>query len=154
MPTTRQAWRAYPWLVERKVSEPDADPQVLSVGASVGGVTPRPSRWGDAVMALARRVREMRGGTESAISVNVVYYVPGEVVGVDWDGVRTGRYDAKAKLLMVQVAVPDEPQLHAETLLLERLGEAITEAERWASRKGVASDLASLHAIVDRLKAP
>ena len=102
-------------------------------------------------MALARRVRNARAGIESPLSVNVVYHIPGEVVDLGWQGVRTGRYDAKARHLMVQVTVPDEPPVDGHAFLLNRLSEAITEAERWASEKGIARDLTSLHAIIGRL---
>ena len=143
---------AYAERVGQQSDESDTAPPVLSIGASVGGVTQRPRQWGDAVMALARRVKAQRAGTESPLNVNVVYHVPGEVVSLDWEGVRIGRYDANARHLMVQATVPDEPPLDAESILLDRLTQAIREAERWASRKGIASDLASLHAVTERLK--
>ena len=85
--------------------------------------------------------------------MNVVYDVPGEVLGLDWEGVRTGRSDASTRLLMVQATVPHEPPPDADAYLLDRLSEAIREAERWALRKGIAQDMLSLHKIVERLRA-
>src|SRR2546427_552307 len=87
----------------------DANPAVLSIGVVAGGVRPNPKKWGDAAMALSRRVIAVRESFESPLHLNVVFQISGEVVSVDWEGVRAGRYDSKTRLLMVQATVPADP---------------------------------------------
>jgi hypothetical protein len=51
--------------------------------------------------------------------------------------VRSGRYSPGKKLLLVQAAVPPNPQPDMDDLLLDLLDAAIEEAERFALRKGI-----------------
>ena len=85
------------------VDEADA----LSIGSVVGGVGPKARAWNDPIRKLARRVADVRSGVDSPLNVNVVFHVPGEVLPIDHDYVRTGRYDSKTRHLMVQATVPE-----------------------------------------------
>jgi hypothetical protein len=127
----------------------------ISVGAMVGGTSPDSRRWRDAVMALARRVKEVRSGFRSPLNVNVVYQIPGEVLpALDFSGVRTGRYSSSKKLLLVQAAVPVELPPDMNDFLLGLLEEAIEEAERFAMRKGITTQpLAELRDLTQQLRA-
>jgi hypothetical protein len=120
------------------MSPTDAVP-ALSIGVAVGGTTLEARRWGDAAMELARHVKTLREGVQSPLNVNVVFQVPGEVVSVDFSGVRTGRYSPKERLLLVQAAVPtDEPTSDSRLVLLSLLQAAIEEAEAFARRRALA----------------
>ncbi|MEU4446910.1 hypothetical protein AB0K14_19590 [Actinosynnema sp. NPDC050801] len=46
------------------------------------------------------------GDAELEASVNVIFDVPGPVVGIDYTGIRTGAWSAKERSQIVQVAVP------------------------------------------------
>ena len=127
----------------------------LSIGAMVGGTSPDSRRWRDAVMALARRVKDLRLGFRSPLNVNVVYQIPGEVLpALDFSGVRSGRYSSGKKLLLVQVAVLAELRPDMNDFLLDLLEEAIEEAERFALRKGITTQpLAGLRDLAQQLRA-
>lgn len=107
----------------------------LSIGVSVGGTGVEARRWGEAAMKLARRVSAVRDGIDSPLSVNVVYHVPGEVVPVDFSGIRTGTFLKEENLLMVQVALPAECPSDPETVLCEQLFRAVAVAEEFAQRQ-------------------
>jgi hypothetical protein len=105
-------------------------------------------------MALARQVKALRAGVESPLNVNVVYQIPGEVLQIDFTGVRTGRYSASKHLLLVQAAVPAEPIPESNDFLLGLLQSAIEEAERFAVRRRIAEGpLTELRELIEALKA-
>ncbi len=121
----------------------------------VGGTGQEARRWGDAAMEIARGVKALRGGVESPLNVNVVYQVPGEVVPVDFSGVRTGRYSSAERLLLVQAAVPGGAPPHATETLLDLLDSALEAAEGFARRKGISDrPLEALRAVASELRAP
>jgi hypothetical protein len=122
----------------------------LSLGSVVGGSTRANRAWRDAVRAVTEQVIDARTGVESPLNVNVVFQVPGNIITPDFSGVRTGGFSKPDKLLMVQVALPEEVPPDAERYLRDAAHDALDEAERWANKRGIASDLASLRAILDR----
>ena len=109
----------------------------LSIGVSVGGTGAEARAWGDAAaMALARRVKLLRDGVDTPLKVNVVYDVPGEVVSLDYEGIRTGRFSKRDSLLMVQVALPEHFPPDADERLIGDLSRAVDVAEAFAQRRG------------------
>lgn len=122
----------------------------------MGGTGREARRWGDEAMDLARRVKALRVGVKSPLNVNVVYQVGGDVVPVDFSGVRAGRYSSADKLLLVQAAVPEAPEHHhSEETLVDLLDSAIVEAERFAQRKAITDQpLDALRAVATRLRSP
>lgn len=121
----------------------------------MGGAGHAARRWGDEAMDLARRVKALRVHVESPLNVNVVYQVGGDVVPVDFSGVRTGRYSSADKLLLVQAAVPEAPEDNSKATLINLLDAAILEAERFAQRKAITDQpLDALRALAARLRAP
>jgi hypothetical protein len=128
-----------------------ADVDVLSLGAMVGGTRPSARAWREAVMALARRVAAARNGVDSPLRVNVVYQVPGELIPVKFDGVRTGRYAPADRHLLVQAALPEELPDEPEAYLITLLQQAIDAAAQFARKKGVADDLVELRELVSSL---
>lgn len=131
-------------------------PPALSIGVVVGGTGQDARGWGDAVMQLSRRVKSERAGVDSPLRVNVVYQVPGEVVPVKFSGVRTGRYSAIDRLLLIQAALPETAMpLDAEDILLQLLDAAIEQAGHFAQKKGLTDKpLEALRAVASRLKSP
>jgi hypothetical protein len=107
-------------------------------------------------MQLARRVKSERAGVDSPLRVNVVYQVPGEVVQVKFSGVRTGRYSATERLLLIQAALPvGAVPPNAEDILLQLLDAAIGEADLFAQKKGLTDNpLEEIRALASRLKTP
>jgi hypothetical protein len=93
-----------------------------------------------------------REGAPSPLNVNVIFQVPGNNITPDFEGVRTGHLSKKKRWLIFQAALPESPpggDIDAD--LLDRLKEAIAEAEAWAKRRKIADDLPALHRIVDKL---
>src|SRR5206468_11981628 len=95
-----------------------------------------------------RDVIELRTGVASPLNVNVVFHIPGEVVHPDWEGVRTARFDRARNLLMVQATVPPVPPDDPRALLVERMQEGVTAAERCAARRRIAPKLPGLKKII------
>jgi len=122
---------------------------VLSIGSVVGGVGTDARAWNEPISELTRRVADARSGVESPLNLNVVFHVPGEVLRVNGDYVRTRRYDARTRHLMVQATVPEITPDDPDRFLLARLTEAVNAAEEWARRRGVANELPALRSILD-----
>jgi hypothetical protein len=127
----------------------DEPAEVLSIGCVLGGgIANRP--WRDAISALTHRVIAARKDIESPLNLNVVFHVPGSMLKPEFEGVRTGRFSKAMQLLMVQVAVPEAVPPDPDEYLLDAVGAAIDEAERWAKRRGMATNLDALRTIAQR----
>jgi hypothetical protein len=128
------------------------EPAALSIGVLVGGWSPHTSEWKAALQYLGQRVTSAREGASSPLNVNVILQVPGNNITPDFEGVRTGYFSRKKMWLIVQAALPEAPREgDIEADLLDRLKEAIEQAEAWAKRRKIADDLQVLHRIVDKL---
>ncbi|MEV0794772.1 hypothetical protein [Kribbella sp. NPDC050459] len=123
----------------------------LSIGAALGDSDRENRAWGDAAMALARRVEVARTGVPSPLNVNVVFRVDGRLVPLDFTGVRTRRFSARTSDLLVQAAVPIGPAADRDAVLLRLLDEAIEAAEAFARKKKIAENLAEIRGIVASL---
>ena len=124
----------------------------LAVGVVAGG--PGSSvEWTEAVKLLGRRVIELRDGVESALSVNVVYQIPGQFLQPDFEGARSGRFSRKEGRLLVQVALPAAPVGDAYEEARTQLAEAISLAEQFAYQEGLTptAELLPLRQLVNRL---
>jgi hypothetical protein len=125
--------------------------QAITIGSVEGGWSPWMSTWREALMKLTLAVDEASAGVGSELNLNVVFQIPGSVLRPDFTGVRTGRFSPKRNLLLVQVALPEEPSEEIGTQLVCALAAAVEEAQRWANRRRRADGLAELHAIVQAL---
>jgi hypothetical protein len=125
--------------------------EVLSIGSVIGGSTSTNRRWRDAIGELTRAVADARTNVASPLNVNVVFQVPGNVVRPDFEGARTGRYSKADRLLLVQVALPGEVPEDPDDYLRAALSDAIGEAEEWARRRSIASDLGALRKLAARV---
>ena len=121
---------------------------VLSIGSVVGGLTPANSAWRQGIRKLSQRVAEARFGSTSPLNVNVVFQVPGNMLTPDFEGVRTGTFSEEERLLMIQVALPEEPPEDVDADLRDRLVAAVDEAEQWARRRRLTQNLAEVRRLV------
>lgn len=83
---------------------------MISIGAVYRGPELRDSHINRVISASMQSAMKIRSELESASrpSVNVIFYVPGSLGEPDWDGLREAKFSLRQKLLMVQVAVPQE----------------------------------------------
>ena len=84
---------------------------MITIGGHHGGPELRGTPIERAITACMRAAIEARGSyvDGSVPAVNVVFCTPGSIVGrPDWDHGRVAKYSAKSKLVLVQVAVPDD----------------------------------------------
>jgi hypothetical protein len=123
----------------------------LSIGAVAGG--PGASRvWSEAVRQLGRRVISMRDGLSSPLAINVVYQIPGRFLEPEFEGVRSGRFSRKEALLLIQAALPSDPEADASLEVRRLLRDAVALAEDFARQEGMIEDeLPELRALVDSL---
>lgn len=72
-----------------------------------------------------------------AADINIIFHVPGSIVKPDYQGVRTGRYSAKMRTLMVQVSIPESlmesPEL--EPFLDKSILEAVAAAKDFFGKR-------------------
>lgn len=85
----------------------------VSIGIVSGGTNPSNRTVVDFLRAILKRSVELWGSAEDTVEragcmVNVVFHVPGTFRQPDFVGVRTSTFSRKLRILMVQVAVPDE----------------------------------------------
>jgi hypothetical protein len=97
----------------------------------VGGVYGGPEVTGSKIDLAIRRITALLGDAhvEDSGSLDIVFHVPGSVIGPDYQGVRTGRLSRRERLLQVQIAVPREiqnkEQSEIEDFVLDALRDAI-----------------------------
>jgi hypothetical protein len=122
--------------------------EALSIGSIVGGRSPWNSAWTEAIRALTVQIARDSEGVSSPLNVNVVFHVPGHLIKPEYEGVRTGSFSKQLSLLMVQVALPEKPPQDIDADLRSRMRDALAEAERWAKKKKITSDLVALKKLV------
>jgi hypothetical protein len=134
--------------------DPTDEAFVLSIGAIYGGpeFSHQPGvPWKAAVQALMDRVVDLRQGVESPLNLNVVFHVPGSILGTEFEGVRTGSFRRRDCHLMVQVALPHKAPDDQDGYLLAALREAMAAVEVWNRRKDRRFDLSAIQSVIDRL---
>lgn len=67
------------------------------------------------------------------------------------EGVRTGSFSKAARLLIIQVALPEAPAADAPAYLRASALRAVEEAERWASARQITGDLTALRDLLSRI---
>jgi hypothetical protein len=126
-----------------------SDHPALEIGMIIGG-TVGTRAWKDAIRAVRRRVTVVRSDFSSPLSLQVVFQIPGEVVLPNFAGVRTGLFSRRLGRLVVQVAVPQEPDGDRQAWVIAKLREAIAKAERFAIMEALPdTDLSGLKRLVD-----
>ena len=123
---------------------------VLSVGA-IDGSGPESYEWRIAMRPLVARIRRLREGVSSPLCVNVVYFIPGPTVQIDFEGVRTGSFSRAKRDLIVQAALPEQPAVPYDEILRSLMVASIDAAEAFAKRRKIADSLPELRDLVGRL---
>lgn len=108
----------------------------LSIGAVAGG--PGVDRsWSRAVMALGRRVIELREDVSTPLCVNVVFQIPGRFLTPEFVGLRSGKFSRKDRCLQVQVALPADSTPNPDVDVRNFLRAAVELAEGFAQQEGM-----------------
>ena len=129
---------------------------MITIGVVYGGPESRDSDVFDALTAVSKAAISARGDFEfgSAPAVNVVFHVPGSLSRPDWDGMRDARFSRKKKLLMVQVALPDEvvSSDRAIHFIIEALHGANAVAFDVYQKKGMQYPLREAETVVNKIE--
>lgn len=126
-----------------------ARPPALSIG-SVGDHGFRRKALDEAIMEIMRQVEDLSRDVTSPMELNVVYFLDGKYVPLDFEGVRVARF-SKGNGLLVQAAVPPDVTEGDRGLLLALLEGGIDLAEEYARRRNISDDLNSIRGIYERL---
>ena len=82
---------------------------LLYIGMRIGGEGIENEHVVAAIRELRQRLDEVEQTPDLAdLSIDLVFDVPGPILPVDYEGVRTGRFSIIERMLQIQVAVPDE----------------------------------------------
>ncbi|UUU41677.1 hypothetical protein [Streptomyces sp. NBC_00162] len=106
----------------------------LAIKSVVGGGFEDKS-WTSAISHLQVQLRGSRSVNEDPFGLTVTFFVPGEVYGPKFSGIRIGTFLEEFRTLVVQVALPEHPEGDARSEALDLLDEAIRKAEAWGKRK-------------------
>lgn len=106
----------------------------LSVKSVIGGGL-EDKRWSAAIDSLQASLQGVEGYLAVPFNLTVTYFVPGEVYGPNFSGVRIGSFLEEYRSLVVQVALPTHPERDARVEILDFLDVAIIRAEGWGKRK-------------------
>ena len=87
-------------------------------------------------------------------SLDIVFHVPGSVLKPEHEGLRTGRFSRKERMLQVQIAVPGElmESLALTGFLVQSIREAIVLAERRFAKAGITYPVDEYLGQVDELE--
>lgn len=110
----------------------------LSLKSIIGGGA-EDKRWTSALDSLRKVPQELGRPSDVPFNLTVTYFVPGEVYGPKFSGIRIGSFLEDFRSLVVQVALPRHPERDARAELLDLLDGAIVKAEGWGKRKKLLS---------------
>jgi hypothetical protein len=138
------------------MAKEDEDP-VLSIGLVLAGNPSDRLIW-DRMAALGDRIESAREGVLGDAKVNVIFYVPGRMLDLDFTGSRTARISRGRRLLMIQVAFPTDLLVlpvdaeAIDTFMLASVVDGVAMAEEYFRRKGLDWSTGGLSLIIERLK--
>ena len=126
--------------------DPNRQRQAVIVGLHAGGGVFEKPEVEAAVRELSRATRELPVPSDDDLSINLVFDIPGSIWKPSYEGVRTGRFSSVEKMLLVEIAVPDElkPQDVPATLPV-LLRESMELANSYVKRRRLPF---STHAII------
>lgn len=123
----------------------------FSIGAVYGDYDAESKAWDPVIRGVMKEVKGLCDGITTPLKVNVVFYIDGKLARNEFSGVRTGRFSKRDSELMVQAAVPNGPVDDRRKQLRQLLTDAIDEAEVFAQKKKIASDLTEIRRILNNL---
>jgi hypothetical protein len=110
---------------------------VIYISSVLGG----PELEGSPIDRAIRRVVALRKPGEEGDfgSLDVVFHVPGSMASPEYQGLRTGKFSRKQKMLMVQVSVPPDvvSSDEAESFVVRSLHDAVRMARSRFERAGI-----------------
>lgn len=125
---------------------------MISIGAILGGGELAGSKIDRLICRFSSALPPVQN--LSTASINIVFHVPGSIVKPDYTGIRTGKFSAKLKKLMIQVSVPetmlDSPEL--ESFFHKSIIEAIALAGKFFERKKIEFVEADYFAVIEKMK--
>jgi hypothetical protein len=131
--------------------------EMIAIGCVYGGPEFQDSASTKTSRAVMNAVYDVRGNTYEDLTipkVNVVYFFHGTLSTPEWTGLRDGTFSRKRKLLMIQVAVPEDlnDTQELEPFLLDSLRKANALALRVYHKKGLEYPLAQANELVDKVE--
>ena len=126
---------------------------IVTIGERLGGPRgsyPEAEAAADAVFWLTERLRPLAGPDD--LRINLVFDIPGPILPVDYEGVRTGTFSRAKRMLQVQAAVPDE--LTAADMpgyLSAVLSEMVDAAKGYVKRRKLPLSTEALERAVSKL---
>lgn len=130
---------------------------MISIGAVFRGPELRESRIDRAIKSAGKAAERLRGAFEfgSSPAINVVFYVPGSIGRLDWEGMRDAKFSRQQQLLMIQVAVPEQIVQPTTPIMfvIESLHGANAVAFEFFRRKGMQFPLADAEKMVAEIEA-
>ncbi len=109
-------------------------PPPLAIKSVIGGGFEDKS-WTSVISDFQRHLKGAQGGRTDPFGLTVTFFVPGEVYGPKFSGLRIGTFLEEFRSLVVQVALPKHPDSDARSEVLDLLDEAVLKAEAWGKRK-------------------
>lgn len=127
---------------------------VLGGGGATADVDAAISR----LAGMVRREEEACPAEDPAseATVDVTFHVPGTILPVDFEGMRTGRWVKAKRLLVVQVAVPESVSGDADginTFLATSLREAVDLAAGYLAQRKLSFSLERANSVAERAAA-
>ena len=135
------------------VPNEDEATQLLYVSAFLGGQRGSYAEAEAAVDELFRLKEEVcpPPGTGD-LRIQLIFDIPGPMVPVDYEGVRTGRFSGAKQMLVVQVAVPEGlTGSEMRRYLREALGEMVALAKAYVKRRKLPLSTEALERAVGEL---
>ena len=127
--------------------------QLLYVSAFLGGQRGSYTEAEAAVDELFRLKEEVCPPPGTAdLKIQLIFDIPGPMVPVDYEGVRTGRFSGAKQMLVVQVAVPEGlTGSEIRRYLREALGEMVELAKAYVKRRKLPLSTEALERAVGEL---
>jgi hypothetical protein len=130
----------------------DNSNDVLSIGILAGGRTPGNRGWDEPLRLLVGNIIALRVGVVSDISVNVEFHIPGSILVPDFEGVRTGYFRKRDRLLKVQVALAPDAPPDPRGVLIAMIRLAFDAVDAWSIRRRIPAHTAALRALMDKVE--
>jgi hypothetical protein len=130
----------------------DEPVEILSIGSITGGRTQGNRGWDEPMRVLDCQIITRRVGVVSDINVNVEFHIPGNILGVDFEGVRTGYFRKRDRLLKVQVALAPDAPPDPRAVLIEMIRLAFDAVDAWSIRRRIPADTTALRALMDEVE--
>lgn len=121
---------------------------LLAVGGVLGDIDSGTRKWARAIGQLHLDCQDILPRGDSPLSLDIQFHLAGRHLPLDFEGVRAGRFSAKKRNLIVQVAVENRTVPDYRSVLLEKLESGIQVAEAVAARKGLETPLAEIRRII------